>query len=563
MICINPECHNRQNSDDSELCRSCGTPLLINDRYRLLQSLRPLDPHHSTEVFEVDDRGTRKVMKVLNSTRADEIDHFERESLILQWMNHPGIPKVDLDGYFTVSLPNRSWTLHCLVMEKIEGLNLETWVDTYGKISQEQAIHWLRQLLNILDALHQEGFFHRDIKPSNIMYQSNGQLALIDFGAVREMTDTYLAKIKRPANLKTEKKGITSIISSGYTPQEQIDGRALPQSDFFALGRTFVHLLTGKHPSELPRNSQTGQLRWRDFAPQTSPLLAEFIDELMAQLPRNRPQNADAILQNLTPNRLRWRRILRWLKSTQLKTVIAILIVFAIMYRLSFPWISQNFYDRGWKAQQSNDFNRARQSYKQALKFNPNDARIYNNLGILCQNLNDWSGAMGYYQKALEIEEDAGTLYNLAQLYEQMEDFDRAEDQYEKAIALGGATVDHSLSRLARLSILTGHLHRAIDLSQQGLQHTHKPSVRSALYRNLGWIYWMQADYTQAEENLQKALQLQEDRTEAYCLLALVKESQGKETEALELWKSCRDGNAKNRVEILTWQTMARQRLQQ
>jgi len=42
--------------------------------------------------------------------------------------------------------------------------------------------------------------------------------------------------------------GITRIVSAGYTPPEQENFPAVPQSDFFALGRTFVYLLTGQNP---------------------------------------------------------------------------------------------------------------------------------------------------------------------------------------------------------------------------------------------------------------------------------------------------------------------------
>jgi len=538
----------------------------------LLKSLRPLDDRLPTELFEVDDRGTRKVMKILKSDRSDAIDRFEREAGILQWMNHPGIPRSDLDGYFSVSIPNRSRVLHCLVMEKIEGLNLEKWVKLHGKISQKQALVWMRQLLEILDAIHREGFFHRDIKPSNIMCKPDGQLVLIDFGAVRELTDTYLAKLKRTDNLKTDIDRVTSVISGGYTPQEQIDGKALPQSDFFALGRTFVYLLTGTHPTDLPINSATGQLKWRHLATQISPLLADFIDELMAQLPRNRPQNAMEMLSDLHPHRLRLRQIRYqfkqlcfFLQSREFKflatSLLALIVVVSIVNRLSFPEKAEYYYQRGLAAQQENRLDLARKSYEKALKYQPDDYKSYNNLGLVCQKIKDFKCAENYYSKSLKIEQNSGTFYNLGQIYEQMEEFDRARIQYQQAIELGGETIDYSLSALARLSILQGDLNRAIELSEQGLQQTQKPKVRSALYRNLGWVYWMQADYAKAEDNLKEALQWQEDRTEAYCLLALVRESQGRTIEALQQWQLCRDGDAKNRVEILSWQTMARQRL--
>ena len=44
------------------------------------------------------------------------------------------------------------------------------------------------------------------------------------------MTSTYFAKVAGQRN-------ITSVVSPGYTPLEQINGRAVPQSDFYALGR--------------------------------------------------------------------------------------------------------------------------------------------------------------------------------------------------------------------------------------------------------------------------------------------------------------------------------------
>ncbi len=61
----------------------------------------------------------------------------------------------------------------------------------------------------ILDKVHSQNFFHRDIKPSNIMLRSSGQLALIDFGTARRVTQTVV----------NQQGGVTGIISAGFTPQ--------------------------------------------------------------------------------------------------------------------------------------------------------------------------------------------------------------------------------------------------------------------------------------------------------------------------------------------------------
>ncbi len=186
-------------------------------------------------------------------------------------------------------------------MEKIEGLDLEQWMHnrSHQPITSEQALEWLTQVTQILDQVHQQDYFHRDIKPPNIMRRPNGQLVLIDFGTAREVTGTYLAKIGGSQN-------VTGIVSVGYTPPEQAAGRAVPQSDFFALGRTFVYLLTGKHPNDLLEDPRTGELLWRETGSCISKALGDLIDYMMAPFPGNRPQNTQVILDILAELERTW-----------------------------------------------------------------------------------------------------------------------------------------------------------------------------------------------------------------------------------------------------------------
>ena len=210
---------------------------------------------------------------------------------MLGQLNHPGIPKVD--GYFQYQTRN-GLLLHCIVMEKIEGPNLEQWLKQQQNrpISQQQAIAWLKQLAEILAIVHGKQYLHRDIKPSNIMIRPDGQLVLIDFGTAREVTRTYLGKVSSGGG------GITAIMSSGYSAPEQMNGQAVPQSDFFALGCTFVFLLTGNHPLEM-YDAHHNVLHWRNHATHISPLLLNLIDWLMARDVNQRPANAQEILQRL------------------------------------------------------------------------------------------------------------------------------------------------------------------------------------------------------------------------------------------------------------------------
>lgn len=292
--CINPRCLQRQNPDNVDHCQFCGSSLIINEQYRATKPLRALNERYLTEIFEVDDQGQGKVLKILNSDRSKLIDLFQQEAQVLQRLKHPGIPTVD--NFFIFSPNNSSQKLHCLVMEKIAGQDLKQWLEQNQPISESVAIDWLQQLFNILEQVHHEQLLHRDIKPSNIMLRPNGQLVLIDFGTARDITRTYIDKL--------EERDITRVYSPGYTAPEQLNGQAVWQSDYFALGRTFVYLLTGIHPDDLPKKERTEQIIWRDQAPQISTKLVDLLEQIMAPLPQNRPQNPQLLLNRLMADRL-------------------------------------------------------------------------------------------------------------------------------------------------------------------------------------------------------------------------------------------------------------------
>ncbi|MEM9006356.1 MAG: serine/threonine-protein kinase [Cyanobacteria bacterium P01_F01_bin.86] len=328
--CINPWCPNRENPDTRDLCQSCETPLVLAGRYRLIRPLREPDEWEPSEIFEVDDQGQTKVLKVLKKPIL--LPLFEREATTLQHLKHPGIPQVDPDGYFTMQLADGR-QLHCLVMENIQGVNLDVWLQKNGPLDQATAIDWMQQLVDLLAQLHKAELFHRDIKLSNIMLRSTGQLALIDFGTVRPMTSTYFAKV-------ASQRDITSVVSPGYTPLEQINGRAVPQSDFYALGRSFIYLLTGQHPIDLPEDETTGQLSWHEQA--VSPIadwFAQLLDDMTAPFPGQRPLDADVLLSRL--NKQQSQRF-NWTEKQQLRLlVIANIGLFLLQMWVGWQWTNK------------------------------------------------------------------------------------------------------------------------------------------------------------------------------------------------------------------------------
>jgi formylglycine-generating enzyme required for sulfatase activity/predicted Ser/Thr protein kinase len=289
-LCLNPNCPKPENLDNFLFCTTCGSELLLFGRYRITFLLS--DKGGFGKTYEVTDKGTPKVLKVLINDLPKAVDLFQQEARVLTQLNHPGIPKGE--ECFTYVPRDSKTPIHCLVMEKITGLDLEEYIQQRQNrpIDQKLAFEWLVELTQILDEVHKQNFFHRDIKPINIMLRPDGQLALIDFGAVRQVTSTYIAK--------QVAGGVTSIVSGGYTSPEQMYSQAVPQSDFFSLGRTFVYLLTGKEPTD-PEiyDPLHDELRWRKYAPNILPEFADFLDVLMQRSASKRPANTQSILQRL------------------------------------------------------------------------------------------------------------------------------------------------------------------------------------------------------------------------------------------------------------------------
>ncbi len=606
--CINPLCGCRQNPDNVETCLACGTPLLINNRIRLIEPLRPLtdDPQSYFEVFEVEDFGTqlnpvhkRRVMKVLKWNSSKLRDLIEKESITLRRIRHQNIPKSNIDDFFSFAPNNSPLELRCLVMDKIEGQNLDEWSKSNERISQSLALQWLQQLVKILDVVHHTEFFHRDIKPSNIILRPDGQLVLIDFGAARRVTDTYLAKISGSGGTSTRVGNyeITSIVSPCYTPPEQMNGKAVPQSDFYTLGRTFVNLATGISLFDLPTDEKTGNLIWRDKAPQIDKPFADFLDELMATVPGQRPQSTEVILQRLEklPQQIKNYRLANSKVFKYSKLALRGLIILGGII-LSIPLLSNYLVTQGRKLEAANnsqgaqeafdwaikinpqlmpdvsefyfekgrgstsDLDLAKKYYKLAIKYNNQNSEIYTNLAVVCQQLQQFECVTDNYGKAIELDPNNWQgHYGLGTFYDEQGKDDLAEKQYQLSIKTSSQAI-LPINNLSRLKIIKGDYNAAITLAQQGLQKAKEPELRAVLYKNLGWALFEQKEYSQAKKYLEKAKELDIHRTSTHCLLAQVQEALGDVDYAWISWEICLLTESRE-PEVFGWRSQVLERI--
>ncbi|MEZ2239879.1 protein kinase [Microcoleus sp.] len=543
--CINPRCKNRQNPDGLDNCLACNTSLLINNRYRAVRKLQHRSD--STEIFELQDLEDGeygcyipKILKVLtHNSDPNVIRLFQEEEMILRYLKSLAVPQVFPGAYFTFETSNGN-NLHCLVMEQIPGKNLEQWLKQNGTISEERGIDWLRQSAKILESVHRKGFFHRDIKPSNIMCRPDGSLVLIDFGTARKITsDTYIDKY--------ENRETTLILSLGYTAPEQENGAAIPKSDLFALGRTFVYLLTGYRPDNLATTA-TGKLIWRDLAPQISVKFADLIDEMMAVESHRRPQNPSTVLQRLAEiecshltvanlfgqggSKLNFfKRYIRW---TRINYRLASL---GLSVSLSFAIICFNLFAHQWAVSLNNC---AHDNYTADRL---GDAQFYLNL-------------------ALFLEPNLGEAHYIQGLiFEINRDFDSARHSYKKSLK---DLPEKSLNNLARLDILEKQYSAAIPQLQTGLQLVKEVDLKSVLHKNMGWALLELGDYEQAEIQLNAAIALLGDRAAAYCLLGRVREAKQDNSGALRAWRNCLRYAPKEKYqpEVENWLIETKKRLE-
>ena len=171
--------------------------------------------------FLIEDTATRRF--------ASEKRRFLREARIIRdYEKEPGIVTV-LD-YF-----EENETAY-IVMEKIDGEDLRSYVRSKGKIDAETLFAELHPLMQSLQILHRAGVVHRDISPDNIIRTKEGKMVLIDFGSAKD--------------LSSETKSVTMTIKDGYTPPEQYRKGCEPSValDIYALSATIYYCLTGFVP---------------------------------------------------------------------------------------------------------------------------------------------------------------------------------------------------------------------------------------------------------------------------------------------------------------------------
>ena len=170
------------------------------------------------------------VVKVLTRESAAKertVRRFFREARAAARMEHPNLVMVHDVG-------TRDETTHYMVMQYVDGEDLEEFIKRRGRIDYQEATKIVMGVAQALQVAHASQVVHRDVKAENILITRDGKVKLTDFGLAKDYTVESMtyegAFVGTPLYMAHEIGRI-----------ERIDGRA----DVFSLGMVFYYLVTG------------------------------------------------------------------------------------------------------------------------------------------------------------------------------------------------------------------------------------------------------------------------------------------------------------------------------
>jgi serine/threonine protein kinase len=185
----------------------------------------------------------QRALKIPHRT-STQTDKLLQESVLqTRLLDHPHIVKL-----LTVDIIDN---ILIMVMEYIEGTDLEKILDKSSSLEIKTALRYLKQILSALAFAHQKSVIHRDIRPSNILVNLDNDVKIADFG-----TSTLLQE---------KQFATTKIGSPPYMAPEQFEGKAVFASDIYSAGSLFYEMVTGfppivlANPMEIYKKAKAGQ----------------------------------------------------------------------------------------------------------------------------------------------------------------------------------------------------------------------------------------------------------------------------------------------------------------
>jgi len=239
----------------------------------------------------------RVAIKVLPTAKADDpssLERFYREARAVAAVDHPNIVRAyDID---------QDENLHFLVMEYVDGTNLQDLVKKFGPLDVLRACHYIYGAAVGLQHAHEIGLVHRDIKPGNILLDRSGVVKILDMGLARFFHDEE--------DVLTKKYDENVLGTADYlAPEQALESHSVDiRADIYSLGATFYYLLTGS--PLFPEGSVAQKLIWhqtreprpiRSLRPEVPEPIVDIVNKMIAKDREKRFQTPAEVIAALAP----------------------------------------------------------------------------------------------------------------------------------------------------------------------------------------------------------------------------------------------------------------------
>ncbi|MDM8528440.1 protein kinase [Anaerolineales bacterium HSG24] len=382
---------------------------VLGNRYRIL---REVGTGGMAQVYLAEDGNDKRLVavKVLYPQFGEDLSYvqrFKREAKLASALTSPHIVRVldygaDRDVYY-------------LIMEYIAGQDLRDKLDEIGQFTWRDALETLDQLASALEHASEFGIVHRDVKPQNLMIEDGGLLKVLDFGIAR--VDAL------PSLTQSGFVGSPYYVSPEQAMGEPVDVR----SDIYSAGVVLYEMLSGDIPFDA---KSPWSVISKHISSEPPPInfseddVPQDVQNLMARMIAKRPEG-----RFQTPLGLR-------------HAISAILSGHSIpegglnlndsdteQLKLN---IADNFYQRGVKAINMEEWGRASGLFQEALKLNPDHQGAIDKIDETERQavlLADYNGAKqaiknGFWQDAVN---------RLENVVKQQSDYRDAQELLDKA----------------------------------------------------------------------------------------------------------------------------------
>lgn len=338
---------------------------LIDGRYKILRKLG--EGGMSVVYLAVNEKVNKHW--AIKEVKKEGVENFETvhqrlltEADILKRLHHPNLPDI-------VDIIENEETF-LLVMDYIEGRQLESIVQEYGPQKEETVVNWGKQLCDVLSYLHSQNppIIYRDMKPANVMVQKDGKVVLIDFGTAREFKES-------------QAEDTLCLGTCGYAAPEQYKGQGQSdiRTDIYCLGVTLYYLLTGHNPICKPY--EIYPIRY--WNTNLSSGLEMIILKCTRKNPSKRYQSCEELQQELSHY---YKLDIEYQKSQKIKKLmlfcflgLSIVSGFLslVFYREEKELVKNAYEDCLYEAQRQRGKEQYQACYQAAITLNPKDSRAY------------------------------------------------------------------------------------------------------------------------------------------------------------------------------------------